>query len=80
MHVLEKRPHLGRYPRAPLPPTPGSCPASGLPARSLILHSIEREIHDEQKGPRTRIKVPLVPGQGEPIQMTNEEIYDIVFS
>lgn len=52
----------------------------GCSARSLILHSIEREIHDEQKGPRTRIKVPLVPGQGEPIQMTNEEIYDIVFS
>ena len=52
----------------------------GCSARSLILHSIERKIHDEQKGPRTRIKVPLVPGQGEPIQMTNEEIYNIVFS
>jgi hypothetical protein len=52
----------------------------GCSARSLILHSIEREIHEEERGSRTRIKVPLVPGKGEPIRLTNEEIYDIVFS
>jgi hypothetical protein len=52
----------------------------GCSARSLILHSIEREIHEEERSPRTRIKVPLVPGKGEPIRLTNEEIYDIVFS
>jgi len=52
----------------------------GCSARSLILRSIEREIREEGAAPRTRIKVPLVPGKGEPIRLTNEEIYDILFS
>jgi hypothetical protein len=51
----------------------------GCSARSLILRSIEREIR-EQPATRTRISLPLVPGKGEPIRLTNEEIYDIVFS
>lgn len=50
----------------------------GCSARALILRSIEREVREE--GPRTRIHMPLVPGKGEPIRLTNEEIYDILFS
>jgi hypothetical protein len=52
----------------------------GCSARSLILASIEREIRAGEPAPRGRIRMPLVPGQGEPIRLTNEEIYDIVFS
>jgi len=52
----------------------------GCSARALILRSIEREVREETPAPRTRVKLPLVPGPGEPIRLTNEEIYDIVFS
>lgn len=52
----------------------------GSSARALILRAIEREIAAQQPAPRGRIRLPLVPGQGEPIRLTNEDIYDIVFS
>jgi hypothetical protein len=51
----------------------------GCSARALILESIAREIREEQQ-PRTRVPLPLVAGPGEPIRLTNEEIYDILFS
>jgi len=51
----------------------------GCSARALILRSIEREIAEEP-APRTRIQLPLVHGHGEPIRLTNEEIYDVLFS
>lgn len=51
----------------------------GCSARSLIIRAIEREIRAEP-ATRTRIQLPLVPGKGDPIRLTNEEIYDIIFS
>lgn len=52
----------------------------GCSARALILASIEHEIRDSGSTPRGHVKLPLVPGKGEPIRLTNEEIYDILFS
>ena len=52
----------------------------GCSARSLILASIEHEIRERGSAPRGRVQLPLVPGKGEPIRLTNEEIYDILFS
>ena len=51
----------------------------GCSARSLILHSIEREIAADPER-KTRVELPLVRTGGDPIDITNEEIYDLLFS
>jgi hypothetical protein len=47
--------------------------------RALILRSIEREIANDP-GMKKRIHLPLVPEDGETINPTNEEIYNVLFS
>ena len=51
----------------------------GCSARALILSSIEREVAFDScvKG---RVKAPLVPGKGEPVNPSHDQIYDILFS
>jgi hypothetical protein len=51
----------------------------GCSARALILSSIEREVSLEFR-PKSRVKAPLLPGKGEPINPTHEQIYDVLFS
>ncbi len=51
----------------------------GCSARALILSSIEREVALDS-GARGRVKVPLVPGKGEPVNPNQDEIYDVLFS
>ena len=51
----------------------------GCSARALILSSIEREV-DFDSGVKGRVKAPLVPGRGEPVNPSHDQIYDILFS
>ncbi len=51
----------------------------GCSAQSLILRSIEREIAADPER-KTRVQLPLVTTGGLPINPTNEEIYDALFS
>jgi len=51
----------------------------GCSVRALIIHSIERELAEEP-GLKKRIKLPLVSDDGDPINPTNEEIYNVLFS
>ena len=53
-------------------------------ARQLILASIERAVQEaEPSRPRRRLSLepPIVPSAGrKPINPTNEELYDLIFS
>lgn len=51
----------------------------GCSARALILSSLEREVALES-GAKGRVKAPLVIGKGEPVNPTQDEIYDVLFS
>jgi hypothetical protein len=51
----------------------------GCSARALILSSIEREVSFES-GAGGRVKAPLVTSQGEPVNPSHDQIYDILFS
>ena len=51
----------------------------GCSARALILSSIEREVALES-GAKGRVKVPLVPSKGEPVNPSHDEIYAVLFS
>jgi len=54
----------------------------GCSARQLILRSIERAVKDaEPVKPKRRldlIKSPLIPSRGRKIDLTNEQIYDLI--
>jgi len=53
----------------------------GCSARQLILQSIERVIEDaELKRPKRRLSLdpPIVPSRGEPIDFTNEQLYELI--
>ena len=51
----------------------------GCSARALILSSIEREVACESAA-RGRVQAPLVLGEGEPVNPSHDEIYDVLFS
>lgn len=51
----------------------------GCSARALILSSIEREVAFGSR-PKVRVRSPLVPGEGEPVNPSHDEIYDVLFS
>jgi hypothetical protein len=51
----------------------------GCSARALILSSIEREVAFGA-GPKGRVKAPLVPDKGKPVNPGHEHIYDVLFS
>jgi hypothetical protein len=51
----------------------------GCSARALILSSIEREVAFESR-PRGRVQAPLVLDQGEPVNPSHDQIYDVLFS
>jgi hypothetical protein len=51
----------------------------GCSARALILSSIQREIAMSPDA-RGRVRVPLVRGDGEPVNPSHDEIYDVLFS
>ena len=51
----------------------------GCSARALILSSIEREVAFES-GAKGRIQAPLVKGEGEPVNPSHDQIYDVLFS
>jgi hypothetical protein len=53
----------------------------GCSARQLILASIERAVEQaEPPGPRRRLSLdpPLIPPAGRRIDVTNEQIYDLI--
>ena len=54
----------------------------GCSARQLILQSIERVIEEaEPKRPKRRLSLdpPIVPSRGgEPIDFTNEQLYELI--
>jgi len=53
----------------------------GCSARQLILHSIEQAVEeDTPKRPPRRLKLdpPIIPSTGKPIDLTNEQIYDLI--
>ena len=53
----------------------------GCSARQLILRSIEQAIEEATpKRPRRRLRLdpPIVPSTGNPIDLTNEQIYDLI--
>lgn len=56
----------------------------GCSARQLILASIERSIQEtEPSRPKRRLSLdpPVVPSAGrKPFDLTNEQIYDLIFS
>jgi hypothetical protein len=51
----------------------------GCSARALILSSIEREVAFES-GAKGRVQAPLVLGEGEPVNPSHDQIYDVLFS
>ena len=54
---------------------------SGCSARQLILRSIERAVREaEPNRPRRRVSLdpPLIPPAGRRIDLTNEQIHDLV--
>ena len=51
----------------------------GCSARALILSSIEREVVFEP-GAKGRVQAPLVLGEGEPVNPSHDQIYDVLFS
>ena len=53
----------------------------GCSARQLILASIERAVGQAELGrPRRRLSLdsPIVPSTGRKIDLTNEQIYDLI--
>jgi len=53
----------------------------GCSARQLILRSIERAVEESTpKRPRRHLRLdpPIVPSTGKPIDLTNEQIYDLI--
>jgi hypothetical protein len=52
----------------------------GCSARQLILAGIERAVEAEPSRPRARLRLdpPLIPPAGRRIELTNEQIYDLV--
>ena len=54
----------------------------GCSARQLILHCIERVVEEsEPVRPRRRLSLdnpPLIPPSGRRIDLTNEQIYDLI--
>jgi hypothetical protein len=53
----------------------------GCSARQLILRSIEHAVDEASpKRPRRRLNLdkPIVPSTGKPIDLTNEQIYDLI--
>ena len=53
----------------------------GCSARQLILRSIERAVEEATvKRPRRHLSLnpPIVPSTGKPIDLTNEQIYDLI--
>ena len=58
---------------------PTAAQRRGCSARALILSSIEREVGVEFR-PQRRVKAPVVPGKGEPVNPTHAQIYDVLFS
>lgn len=54
----------------------------GCSARQLILRGIERAVEEaEPVRPRRRLKLdrpPLIPGAGRRIDLTNQQIYDLI--
>jgi hypothetical protein len=51
----------------------------GCSARALILSSIEREVALDP-GVKGRVKSPLLPGKGDPVNPTHDQTYDVLFS
>jgi len=51
----------------------------GCSARALILSSIEREVALESS-PKGRVTVPLVSDKGAPVNPSQDQIYDVLFS
>ncbi len=51
----------------------------GCSARALILSSIERDVAIES-GAKGRVRAPLVLGAGEPVNPSQDQIYDVLFS
>jgi metal-responsive CopG/Arc/MetJ family transcriptional regulator len=52
----------------------------GCSARALILASIEREVASDPAARKGRVQVPLVCGEGEPVDPSQDQIYDTLFS
>ena len=52
----------------------------GCSARQLILASIERAVQTETARPRRRLSLdpPLIPPAGRRIDLTNEQIYELI--
>jgi hypothetical protein len=53
----------------------------GCSARQLILRSIEHAVEESTpKRPRRHLSLnpPIVPSTGKPIDLTNEQIYDLI--
>ena len=53
----------------------------GCSARQLILRSIERAVEESTpKRPRRHLRLdpPIIPSTGKPIDLTNEQIYDLI--
>ena len=51
----------------------------GCSARALILSSIEREVAFESIA-KGRVRAPVVLGEGEPVDPSHDQIYDVLFS
>ena len=51
----------------------------GCSTRALILASIEREVAFESSA-NGRVSAPLLPGKGEPVNPSHDQIYDVLFS
>ena len=63
------------------PPLARSGGRKGCSARQLILRGIEQAVAEAAaKRPRRRLSLdpPIVPSTGKPIDLTNEQIYDLI--
>ena len=53
----------------------------GCSARQLVLDSIERVVAEGSRQPgshRVSLDPPIIPSTGEPFDLTNEQIYDLI--
>lgn len=50
----------------------------GCSARQLILQGIERLVEEAEPAPKRRVKFPLLKATVKPIDLTNEQIYNLI--
>ncbi len=52
--------------------------AEGRSARALLLESIETALQEPEQPPKNRFTGPLIAHKGPLVELTNEQMYDLI--